>query len=108
MIMGHWEGCGSMLVDIGMVAGEELTGEPVAPGDVDEASLEQLSDEREQPMAGRFLGLTVLPPREGKQFHPHRWRVLSETEKKEAAEEAKRLKIAPTPIRAPEKRATSH
>jgi hypothetical protein len=86
-IDGAWDGAGAMLVDFAIAFVETSTGES-APEDQDER--DELFDEKffdelageDQPAAGMFFGLKVLPPKEGKKFQPHRWRSLDEEELK--------------------------
>lgn len=88
-IMENWDGAGSMLLDFGLVAGEELTGTKPDLGSIDQKFLDFLFGD-EQPVVGKFFHVVTFG-KNGKDFTHHRWTCLKAEEKAEAVKEAARL-----------------
>ena len=94
-IMETWDGAGSMLIDFGLVAGEELHPEHVKPDvpSVDSEFLDYLFGD-EQPVAGKMFYLVTFG-KNGKDFTHHRWTCLTPEQRAEGAAAAAALKLAP-------------
>lgn len=91
-IMENWDGAGSMLIDFGLVAGEELTGNKPDVSAVDSKFLDAIFGE-DQLVAGKLFHVTTFG-KNGKDFTHHRWACLTPEQKLEGAAVAKQLGLA--------------